>query len=118
LHPLESAAFARRTPIAVLVMQADTFRRVSLLHLSSQFYGVEIGQVRDEPLELRGGALLPESCETVHVAIDSDDTEALFKQAEAHRATKPLRRSGDKNGAVLAADKRPSTSSRSSIVAF
>jgi hypothetical protein len=52
-------------PKAVLVMQADTFRRVSLLHLSSQFYGVEIGQVCDEPLELRGGALLPESCETV-----------------------------------------------------
>src|ERR1700730_17391600 len=122
------------------VVDEDIDPAEPLLHLCSQFYGVEIGQVCDEPLELRsGGDLLPESCETVHVAIDGGDTEALFKQSEAHRATKALRRSGDKNGPIrirhfpspnqrsfaaarrrapVAADKRPSTSSRSSIVAY
>jgi hypothetical protein len=88
---------------------------------------------------MSGGELLPESCDTGRVAIDGSDTEALFKQPEAHRATKALRRSGDQNGAIrichfpspnqrsfaatrqyapATADKCQSPSSRSSIAAY
>jgi hypothetical protein len=83
------------------VVDEDIDPAEPLLHFCSQFCGVEIGQVRDEPLELRSGAdLFPESAETVRVAIDGSDTEASFEQPDAHRSTKALRRSGDENGAI------------------